>query len=572
MRGRCPPIVQTEIMYEFFFGSGTGHSFMLLSVVIALGLLLGKVKIKGISLGSSWVLFVGILLSALGMKADPRLIHFIKEFGLILFVFALGLQVGPAFVNSFKKGGGKMTLFTIGMVLVTVLITLGIAWTGGEELPTLVGIMTGAVTCTPGLGTAQQSFFDLQFGTFLSETEVSDLASSIAAGYAVAYPIGILGVIGAIVLLEKIFRVDIGRERAEFEKEARGGDESVEVTLSVSNPAVTGCNPNVVLRQFDGAFAVSKVIRDGHAFPPDDQTLLQPGDRLCIVAPARDIATARMVFGAVEDIAEDSLDEDMPTARILVSNTSLGGRKLRDLKLRENYGVTLTTVIRANVEIVANRDLALQVGDTVIAVGPQDGLNGLSKELGNSVSRLERPNLIPVFIGIALGLTLGYIPFRFGGMHHPFRLGLAAGPLIVAILLGYFGPRWKVTTYNTNSAYLMLRELGICLLLAAIGLGAGETFVDTVLEGGWRWLLYAALIVVVPVLITGLVARLVFKMNFYHICGLLAGTTTSPQALSFAQGRYGTFGYISTAYSAVYPVALFLWIVVAQVLMMLYYI
>ena len=560
-------------MHEFLFGSGTGHSFMLLSVVIGLGLLLGRVKICKISLGAGWILFIGILLSALGMKADPSLLHFMKEFGLILFVFSIGLQVGPGFFSSFRKNGMKMTLFSIGLVLLTVLTAILIGMVSGEEMPAMVGVMTGAVTSVPGLGTAQQTFFDLSFGTFLSETDVSGVASSLVSGFAMAYLIGGLGVMLIIMLLEKMFKVDINSEKAALELSMQSEEDSIELSLQVRNPAVIGKNPFEVLRKFDGSFALEKLIRGGEVSTPDSNTVLQMGDTVVVMTQIMHINTVKTIFGSLADSSEKiPALNDMPATKIVVSSSSVEGEKLKDLKLREKYGVTITTVYRANVEIVANRNVALQVGDTVLAVGPADGIKEVAARLGNSKGKLEKPNLLPIFFGIALGLFIGYIPFKFSGMTHPYRLGIAAGPFIVALVLGYFGPKWKITTYNTHSAYLMLRELGLALLLASIGLAAGEGFPDAVMSGGWKWLLYGAIISLVPALVLGIVARLFFKMNFYTICGLLSGATNNPQAMSFAQSRYGTFGYISESYTAVFPVAMFLWIISSQLLMMFWFI
>lgn len=559
-------------MYDFFFGSGTGHSFMLLSLVIGLGLLLGKIQFKGISLGAMWILYIGLLFSGLGMHADPNLLHFIKEFGLILFVFSIGLQVGPGFVNSFRKGGLGTSLVAVGIILLTVLTTLLFSWlTPEDDLPTLSGIMTGAVTCTPGLAAVQQTYYDLSFGTFLSETDLTGLGASIASGYALAYPIGMLGVMLVLVCLEKLFRVDISAEKARMDDLVRSDDDTAEVTLTVCNPAVIGKRPSDVLRPFEGTFVVRQIVRGGTAFPTDRSTLLEEGDRLVLVAPEKDIPTARMVFGAMAAEDVEDVPANQPTSRLIVSSSKVEGKRLKDLRLPEQYGVTVTTVLRSNVEIVANRNLALQVGDTLAVVGPQEGIDALSTLLGNSARNLEKPNLLPIFLGIVLGLTLGYIPLRFGNIPHPFRLGLAAGPFIVALLLGYFGPKWKITTYNTYSATSMLRELGLCLLMAAIGLSSGEAFVSSFLQNGWQWILYGAAITIIPVLVAGLVARWVFKMNFYMICGMLSGVATNPQVLRFAQTRYGKYGYISYAYSAVYPMAMFLWIVAAQLMITFYF-
>ncbi|MBQ6244880.1 MAG: putative transporter [Bacteroidales bacterium] len=558
-------------MHDLFFGSGIAHSILLLAVVIASGLWLGRFKVKGVSIGTTWILFLGILLSHFGLRSDPVVLTFMKDFGLILFVFSIGLQVGPGFFQSFRKGGVTMNLLAAGMILLAVLVTLAIHWITGESLVTMVGVMSGAVTNTPGLGAAQQTLSDAMVSGGQTREAAAAASSSLASAYAVAYPLGVLGVIFLVILLKGIFKVDLEHERKELEQnESSAQDSARRMHCEVENPAVFGKRLEDVVGDMKDRFVVSRIMRDGEISIPGPDTVLQQGDKVLIVTSQAHVDTVRIIFGEEVPMHLDDWvrkDEHLVTRRLAITNSSLTGKRLRELHIREKYGVSVTRILRTGLELVARPDLILQMGDSVLVVGSEESIARVAAVVGNKPEKLSHPNLVPIFFGIALGVIFGSIPFKFPGIPQPVKLGLAGGPLIIAILLGHFGPKWKITTYTTLSANMMLREIGISFFLAAVGLGAGENFVSSVLNGGYWWILYGALITLIPVFLTGLVARLVFKLNFYQICGLLSGGNTDPAVLAFAQDAYGT-DYTSINYATVYPLSMFLRVLVAQLLVL----
>lgn len=558
-------------MRELFFGQGTGHSIMLLALVIAIGLLLGKIKVKGVSLGSTWILFVGILLSHFGFRADASLLHFLKEFGLILFVFSIGLQVGPGFFHSFKSGGLKLNMLAVALVLTGVITTYLIHVITGENLITLTGVMSGAVTNTPGLGAAQQTYLDATSGSFVHEINSSEIASSLASGYAVAYPIGVLGVIMVLMLTKTLFRIDLKKEADDLESQEVGMDSPQRVTLSVKNPAVFGKTILEVSKAIENKFIISRVYRDGKVIVPVASTVLNSGDDLLVVTALSSVDAVTVLFGEQINMpkeAWDKIDASMSVRKVTITRTSMTGKKLKELKIRTNYGVSITRVSRGGIDLVANPDLIVQMGDTLMVVGHDSDINQVAKFVGNSRTGLYHPNLIPIFFGIALGVLFGSIPIMIPGIPQAIKFGLAGGPLIIAILLGYFGPMLKITTYTTMSANLMLREIGISIFLAAVGLGAGETFVSSIVNGGYWWILYGALITLIPTALIAILGRLLFKLNFYQICGLVSGGCTNPPVLAFAQNAYGT-DYTSVSYATVYPLSMFMRVLVAQILILI---
>lgn len=558
-------------MRELFLGTGIAHTILLFAFVIASGLWLGRFKVKGVSIGTTWILFLGILLSHFGFRGDPVVLSFMKDFGLILFVFSIGLQVGPGFFQSFKKGGVTMNLLAAGMILLAVLVTLAIHWITGESLVTMVGVMSGAVTNTPGLGAAQQTLTDAMIAGGQTREAAASATSSLASAYAVAYPLGVLGVIFIVILLKGIFKVDLEKEKTELEKDEVGAQDTARrMHCEVENPAVFGRRLADVVSDMSNKFVVSRIMRDGVISIPGPDTVLQQGDKVLIVTSQANVDTVRIIFGEEIPMHLDDWvrkDEHLVTRRLVITNSSLTGKRLRDLHIRKQYGVSATRILRSGLELVARPNLILQVGDSVLVVGEVDAIDRVAAILGNKPEKLSHPNLVPIFFGIALGVIFGSIPLRFPGIPQPVKLGLAGGPLIIAILLGHFGPKWKITTYTTVSANMMIREIGISFFLAAVGLGAGENFVSAVVNGGYWWILYGALITLIPVLLTGLIARLVFKLNFYQICGLLSGGNTDPAVLAFAQGAYGT-DYTSINYATVYPLSMFLRVLAAQLLVL----
>ncbi len=552
-----------EWINDLFFGSGIGHSILLLSVVIFSGVLLGKLKIGGISLGITWILFMGIILSHFGMRMDPHALHFLKEFGLILFIYSVGLQVGPGFFSSFKKGGMTLNMLAVAIVFLGVLLTYGLHLVTGLPITTMVGILSGAVTNTPGLGAAQQAYYDM---TGL-ETPV------IALGYAVAYPLGVIGIILAILSIRYIFKISFEKETeaAQNETEARAA-RATHVSLLVKNPSLFGKEISEIASLIEKKFVISRVLRvDKRIEVATPRTRLFEGDKLFVIAATQDLNAVIAFIGERLDMhrAEwEKIDDKLVSRRIMVTRSSINGKMLGQLHLRSGYGVNVTRVNRAGVDLVAEPGLELQVGDRVTIVGREEDLASVERVLGNSMRRLREPNLVPIFLGIALGILLGSIPFMFPGVPQPVKLGLAGGPLIIAILIGRFGPHYKLVTYTTMSANLMLREVGIALFLACVGLNAGEGFVDTVVNGGgYAWIGYGFIITFVPLLLIGIVARAVYKINYFTIMGLIAGSTTDPPALAYSNNVSGN-DMPSVGYATVYPLTMFLRVLTAQLLVL----
>ena len=558
-------------MKDLFLGQGVAHTILLLAFVIGVGIYLGRFKVKGVSLGSTWILFVGILVSHFGFRADPKVLNFVKEFGLILFVFSIGLQVGPGFFHSFKSGGVKMNLLAALNILLAVAVTWIISATTGEDLRTMVGVMSGAVTNTPGLGAAQQTFVDVASSGGMDPVEASRVASNLASGYAVAYPIGVIGVIAVLILGKSLFKIDASKELAELESQEDNSGQARRMHVAVENPAIFGKKLYDVLREFGGDFVVSRIMKGEEVIFPTGDTVLDEGDKVLVVTSQDEVDKIRILFGQevpmhVGDWVQK--DHHLVTRRVTVTKSSLTGKKLRDLHFRGAYEVSVTRVIRSGVELVARPDLYLQMGDALICVGAEENIKRVAQTVGNSSGALDKPNLVPIFLGIVVGIIFGSLPIRFPGIPQAIKLGLAGGPLIIAILIGHFGPRYKITTYTTMSANLMIREIGISLFLAAVGLGAGENFVSSIVNGGYWWILYGALITLVPLCITFVIARVFVHLNFYQICGLISGSCTNPPVLAFAQGMYGS-DYSSVNYATVYPLSMFLRVLVAQLLILI---
>ena len=557
-------------MNELIFGTGIAHTILLFALVIATGIYLGRFKVKGVSIGSTWILFVGILLSHFGFRADPHILSFMKDFGLILFVFSIGLQVGPGFFHTFRTGGLKMNLLAFLMVILAVGVTLSIHFITGEDLRIMTGVMSGAVTNTPGLGAAQQTLSDAMSASGISQVVVADSTSSIASAYAVAYPLGVLGVIFLLIFFKAIFKVDIDKEKEALDNEGNEGGNAIRASYQVCNPALFGMTVASLIKDDGDRFVISRISHGGVVETPGPATVLNEGDNVLVITSQAHEEAVKILFGKELEIpfSEWTAKKSSPVARkITITRSGLTGKKLRELNVRSLYGVTVTRVIRAGVELVANPNLYLQMGDTLLVVGDEEGIDKVARLFGNKASRLSHPNLVPIFFGIVIGVIFGSIPISFPGVPQPVKLGLAGGPLIISILLGYFGPKMKITTYTTVSANMMLREIGISFFLAAVGLGAGANFISAIVNGGYWWILYGFLITVVPIIVTVLVARLALKLNFYQICGLIAGSTTNPPVLAFAQGAYGT-DYTSVNYATVYPLSMFMRVLAAQLLIL----
>lgn len=557
-------------MNELIFGTGIAHTILLFALVIATGIYLGRFKFKSISIGSTWILFVGILLSHFGFRGDPHILAFMKDFGLILFVFSIGLQVGPGFFHTFRKGGVTLNLLAVTMVVLAVVVTVVLHFVTGEDLRIMTGVMSGAVTNTPGLGAAQQTLSDAMTAEGVAQQQITAASSSLASAYAVAYPIGVLGVIMLLILFKAVFKVDLEKEKQALDDESASGNNAIRASYEVCNPAIFGMTVGALIKEDGGRFVISRIDKGGEIQTPGPSTLLEEGDRVLVITSQPHEEPVKILFGKEVSIPFSdwiSHESSLVARKITITKSSMTGKSLRTLNVRSVYGVTVTRVIRAGVELVAGPNLYLQMGDILLVVGSEENIDKVARLFGNKASRLSHPNLVPIFFGIVLGIIFGSIPIRFPGVPQPVKLGLAGGPLIVAILLGYFGPKLKITTYTTASANMMLREIGISFFLAAVGLGAGENFISSIVNGGYWWILYGALITIIPIVCVCLIARLVFKLNFYQICGLVTGSTTNPPVLAFAQDAYGT-DYTSVNYATVYPLSMFMRVLAAQLLIL----
>lgn len=552
---------------DLLWGEGIGHSILLLSFVIAAGIQLGKIKVFGVSLGITLVLFVGIILGHFGFTINHNVIHFFKEFGLILFVYSVGMQVGPGFFSSFKQGGITLNMLACGIVFLGVLTAVILHYATGIPMPTMVGILSGAVTNTPGLGAAQQAFSDMH--------GVSD--NTIALGYAVAYPLGVIGIILSIILIKYIFRVSFDKENEQLNSEdSSHTNEAKPISLIVKNPAIfnkTVAELSNLLEHRD--FVISRVWRDSNKQVEiaSANTVLQENDKVFVITTETDAETIKTFIGEEIDMERKQwirMESQFINRRILITKPELNGKRLGQLKLRKLYGINITRINRAGVDLVAKPGLTLQVGDRVNVVGTETAVSNVEKVLGNSMKRLNEPNLITIFVGIALGIVLGSIPISFPGIPQPVKLGLAGGPLVVAILISRFGYHYKLITYTTQSANLMLREIGITLFLACVGISAGDGFVDTIVNnGGFAWIGYGFIITFVPLMIIGCIGRYFCKVNYFTLMGLIAGSTTDPPALAYSNATAGNDAP-SVGYATVYPLTMFLRVLTAQLLILFF--
>ena len=558
-------------MLKFITSGSTAGAIFILALVIASGLYLGRFKVKGISLGSTWILFVGIILSHFGLRINPTMLSFIKDFGLILFVFAIGLQVGPGFFRSFRKDGLPMNILAIALVLLAALTAFGIHLITGEDLSIMTGIMSGAVTNTPGLGAAQQTISDATIASGGTVEAAAAASSKLASAYAVAYPLGVLGALFLLMVFRAICRVNIEKEKEKTKEEADPTN-AFRIGCKVENPAVFGLTIHDIMGENNSDhLVVSRMMRDGEILFPDLHKPLQEGDKLLIVTDIQHKDKVGIIFG--ETFPVDMKEWQTPGSKLVnrrlsITQSAITGKSLRKLDIRKKYGVNVTRILRSGIDLQADPDLILQVGDSIQVVGPEESINHLASLVGNQPESLRKPNLVPIFFGIAVGVIVGMIPIHLRTMPQPLKLGLAGGPLIVAIRLGFFGPKLRIATYTALSANLMIREMGISLFMAGVGLGAGENFVSSLVGGGYIWVLYGAIITLLPMTIIAFVARFAFKMDFFKICGLLSGGTTDPALLSFSEQMYGS-SRIAVNYATVYPLTMFLRVVAAQVLIMI---
>lgn len=549
----------------YYWAGGVSHSLFILSLVISLGLILGKVKVRNVSLGMTWVLIIGIVFGYFNLNLDARLLHFLRELGLVIFVYSIGLQVGPSFFSSFKKGGLSLNMFVLLTIALSLVVTVVIYFASGTSMAAMSGILSGAVTNTPGLGAAQQTFFTLHGVD----------APEIATGYAVAYPMGVIGVILSFILLRYILRIKPTNE----EQQAESGLGQLErltvrtVTMEVSNERIGGKTVKELREIVNRHFVISRIIETG----TDQQnaqvigsTEIHLGDKLLVVAAPKDIEAITALIGRQIDMDWSAYEKEYISRRVLVTKPGINGKTLAQLDLAGNFNVTVTRVNRSGVDLVAHPHLRLQLGDRLTVVGSELNIGHASKVLGNSLRRLNVPNLIPIFIGIALGCLVANIPFVIPGIPVPVRLGLAGGPFLVALLIGYFGPRYHLVTYTTISANMMLRELGMVTFLACVGLGAGHDFFNTIVtHDGLMWIVYGLLITMLPILIGGIIGRYGFHLNYYTLMGVLSGANTNPPALDFANTTTMS-DTPAVAYATVYPFAMFLRIILIQILILMF--
>lgn len=545
-------------MKEIFFTQNVPQALLLFALTILIGLWLGRIKIKGVSLGVTWILFVGILLSHFHLVPNATILGFVKDFGLILFVYAMGLQVGGNFFSSLRHGGLALNLLAVGIIVLGCITTWVISTASGESLIDMVGVMCGAVTNTPSLGAAQQTLTDM------------GMSHNLASGYAVAYPLAVIGIIFAPMLVAWICRINIKEEEKQY-----GGMNNVEKTVKYSVIVEKGKADGLSVTEIQKIIGIPIIISrlkrpNGEIENAMTSTIIHRGDILRTICLREDQAKVTDFFG--NHYPTDAQEWDvkgglLESQKIKVTNPAMQGKRLCELHLESLYGVTIGTIRRAGVTILHDDNVQLQVGDDVRVVGARQNIEKAAAVLGNQMKQLDMPNLVVISLGVALGVLLGLLPINMG-LPQPLKLGLAGGPLIVAILIATFGPRVRMVTYASNSSLLMLRELGISLFLAAVGLSCGEDFFRVVADGGYMWVLYGFLITVVPLLVMGVVARKVCHLPYYTIAGFMAGATTDPPALAFNNGQSET-SLPSLGYATVYPLSMFLRILAAQLMIIL---
>ena len=557
-----------EWLIELFTSTDSvAHIALLYAVVIAIGVYLGKIKVMGISLGVTFVLFAGIVAGHIGFTAPLPILNFVQDFGLILFVFMIGLQVGPGFFEGFGKSSMKLNgLATVGILLNVVVMFacyyIFFDTSDPSALPMMVGTLYGAVTNTPGLGAANETLNSV-FGSN---------APQIASAYACAYPLGVLGIIGATIMVRYLCKVHLDREEARLaaNEGAKATQKPHRMHIEVSNQYLEGRTLLQVHNFLNRDFVCTRILHDGHVSIPNRDTVFHLGDQLSIVSSEADAEAVVAFIGPVIEVDWQQQDQPMVSKRIVVTNSSINGKTFGQMHFSSVYGVNVTRVTRQGMDLFASANLPLQVGDRIMVVGPEDAVDRVASKMGNSVKRLDAPNIATIFVGIIMGIVFGMLPFSIPGMPVPMRLGIAGGPLIVAILIGRYGYKMKLVTYTTTSANMMLREIGLVLFLASVGIKAGADFFGTVVEGdGLRYVLTGFIITVVPILVIGIIARLRYNFNYFTIAGMIAGTYTDPPALAYANSICSKEAP-ALGYSTVYPLAMFLRILLAQVIVLFF--
>ena len=544
------------------------HIAMLYAIVISIGVLLGKVKVGGISLGVTFVLFAGIVAGHIGFTAPTNILSFIQDFGLILFVFCIGLQVGPGFFESFKKGGVSLNL----LATVTILLNIGVMFAcywiffdtkNVKNLPMMVGTLYGAVTNTPGLGAANEA---------LTNVFAHGNVPEIASGYACAYPLGVLGIIGATIAIRYITRVKLEKEEKQLAEQEDENPKAKphQMHLKVSNAYIAGRSLLEISQFLNRDVICTRLLHDGEVIIPNRNTIFSLGDELLIVCTEGDAEAIKAFIGPEIDTPWHTEAEAQPliSRKIVVTNPAMNGKTLGKMHFSSVYGVNITRVTRQGMDLFASRNHRFQIGDRIMVVGPEDNVNRIAEMMGNSTKRLDAPNIGTIFIGIIVGILFGSIPLSIPGMPVPLKLGIAGGPLIIAILIGRFGYRFKLVTYTTTSANMMLREIGLVLFLASVGIKAGAGFWETVVQGdGLKYVYTGFLITIIPILIVGTIARLYYKFNYFTIMGMISGSYTDPPALAYANSIC-TREAPAIGYSTVYPLSMFLRIFTAQLIVL----
>ena len=536
------------------FGGGIAHSIFIFAVVIAVGTALAKVKICGVSLGSTWILFAGIVASYFGMIVGEDMLAFARDFGLTLFVFSIGLQIGPGFFSSLRAGGLRQMWLAVLVMVLGVIVTLVITQLTSTPLQTMVGVMDGAAVNTPAMGATQQAYMDM--------TGLED--NSIPMAFAIAYPFGVVAVIIAFMILKPLLKVDLKVEAEALRALSNENKFAAKYSLEVINRQIDGKKVSEIRNIIARQFVISRISHDGNkASIADSDSVVHCGDKLFIVSAVEDKEAILAFLGEQVDMLEQEWGEfegKLVSRRIVVTRPEINGKKFSDLRLRTKYGINITRVNRAGVDIIPYQGLELQLGDKVMVVGSESAIDKVAELLGNSLKKLHQPHIFTIFLGIALGVFVGSIPLVDSPQ---IKLGLAAGPMLMAILIGRFGTHWHLITYTTVSANLMLREVGLAMFLASVGLASGNGFVEAVLSGGYIWMLYALLIAIVPLILVGIFARKVYKMDYYTIMGTLSGSMTNPIALTYANNIAGS-DMPSISYATVYPLVMFLRVVIAQ--------
>lgn len=544
------------------------HIVLLYAIVIAVGVYLGKIKIGGISIGVTFVLFAGIAAGHIGFTAPTNILSFLQEFGLILFVFMIGLQVGPGFLESFRKGGITLNLLSTVMVVLNVIVMFACYYiffdtSDPKNLPMMVGTLYGAVTNTPGLGAANETLYSI-----FDKGEVPQIAS----GYACAYPLGVLGIIGATIAIKYIFGIKLEKEEEELAKEEEDNDDVKPhfMDLEVTNLYLEGKTLAQVHNFLNRDFVCSRILHDGHVSIPNGSTIFHIGDKLFVVCAENDAEAIIAFIGPTINVDWKKQNEPMVSKRILVTRSSINGKALGQMHFSSAYGVNVTRVTRQGMDLFAIPSLSLQVGDRIMVVGPEDAVNRVAAVMGNSIKRLDAPNIATIFVGVFIGILFGSIPVAIPGIPVPIKLGIAGGPLIIAILIGRYGYKVHLVTYTTTSANMMLREIGLMLFLASVGIKAGDGFLETVIQGdGVKYVYTGFLITIIPILIIGIIARKKYKFNYFTIMGMIAGTYTDPPALAYANSICSKEAP-SIGYSTVYPLSMFLRIFTAQIIVLFF--